>query len=250
VAKPKRGVFLIHPENADFVRGKAAAPAKSGNTPPPIFIWLVLIPISLITVGLIAWSVIAWNNYQQLSADGQTAQGVIQSKRTYEDDATTDYYLRYGFEVNGQSYTKEAEVSQSRYRATAEGESIAVLYVPANPSISVVADQHRPPALLTLLTGIFVALIFITYGLMANQRQRAARLKQQGKLVRGQILKVREYMDEGDTQYEITYLFEEPGTPNTIEGKTEHPANLLRRKPERGMAVAVYYANRSTHELL
>ena len=251
MGKSKRDLFLVHPENNDFVMGKTSAPARRVRTVSSFLLWLISVGFLIVTLGLIVFAGFEWLNYMRLSTQGETVEGIIQTKRTAEGEATTAYFFGYEFEVDGQVYTGETRVPEERYNTTPEGASVRILYFPSNPELTSLADHHLRPYPITVIAGIFLLLTIIFFFSLVQLRRRADRLLQQGQVIYGEITDVRRVENDGEPFYLIKYLFAEPETAKSIEGQSRSKAKLFgRNKPERGMVVAVYYADRKTHELL
>ena len=251
MGKSKREFFLIHPENADFVMGQTNAPAKRVKAGRGFVMLLTLAVLLVAALGLLVLTGIEWNNYIVLSTQGETVEGVVQVKRSDEGEATTAYFFAYEFQVDGQTYIGETRVPEERYNATDEGSPVPILYLPSNPKQSVLADHHLRPYPITVTAGIFLLLAVPVFFSVVRLRWQSDMLLQKGQVIRGEIIDVRRVDNDGEPFYAIKYLFEEPSTAKAIEGKSRSKAKLFgRNKPERGMVVAVYYADRQTHELL
>jgi hypothetical protein len=154
MGKSKRDFYLVHPENADFVTGKTSAPAKRGKTGRGFITWLITAVMSVGLLGLLVFTGISWNNYIVLSTQGEVTDGVIETKRWTEGEASTFHFFGYSFEVEGQTYTGETRVPEVRYNTTDEGTAVSILYFPNNPNQSVLADHHLRPYPITVVTVV------------------------------------------------------------------------------------------------
>lgn len=247
--KPK--TFLVNPNNADFVRGKAAAPADGGTRAALLgyFIFTLLMVVALLLGGV---TFVQWRNYNALSTSGVTTDASVIDQRVSQDSDNADtYYLTYRFEVGGNGYQRELSVGRELYRATVIGDTLPVIYLPGDPTVSRLVADLRPPRNLLLITSVFALAPVLSLIVAMFNQSKQNRYKRHGRLVRGDLEQVIEDGDSDDDWYDLGYVFQEPGTRNILQGKHRVYKRLnLRQIPRRGMSVAVYYADRDTFRLL
>lgn len=245
-------VFLVNRENMAFIRGERDSPVlKSQYHSGIIIINAILVLFLLVTLAAAAWS---WRSHLAFERAGVITTGeLLDVWRDEDSDGAVSYHARYQFTHEGTPYTRQRSVSRSFYSANDAGGPVAVIYLPGNPAASHIASQNEPPMLLIGVAGVVLVLAAGVMWASAGYADTNARLKRDGKVIRGEILKARETTDsDGDRMMEIFYTFPSRQYENTlIEGKYE----LFNEGPHRPLPpdhtpVAVFVLDDRTYRLL
>lgn len=155
--------------------------------------------------------------YHRLSREGMTAAAVITNLDFASDDDSIRYYVAYQFQASIQGdparFQGSDDVSSALFSRLEVGQTIEVLYWPADPSLSAVKAELRPPSL-TLLLGLggigglftLIGLVMIVSSIMGIVD--TSRLRMSGQVTQGIVFKKWTDTDaDGDTAYFVAYAF-------------------------------------------
>lgn len=155
--------------------------------------------------------------YNRLSGEGVTATAVITGLEFFEGDDSHRYYVHYQFRASIQGDTANFqgsdEVSSAFFSRLEVGQTIGVLYWPADPSLSAVKAELRPASMTLLLCfggmgGLFtlIGLVMIFSSIVGIVN--TIRLRLGGQVAQGSVFKKWTETDsDGDTTYFIAYAF-------------------------------------------
>jgi hypothetical protein len=172
---------------------------------------IALSGLGFIAVGLI-WGAIEANTMSLLQNDSQLALATVIGK-TMETDSDDDvvYYLTYTFssdlqDASLQKLTRREAVSPETYEAFNRGDTIEIIFVRSDPTISRIASEYHPgimdlgPGLLFVPMGIGDLL----FGLFFYRRLcKAQRLDEDGILASARVLDRYEDSSGDSTTYYV-----------------------------------------------
>jgi hypothetical protein len=238
-------VFLLNPQNRQYLRGKKWSPAILGITN-----WGLLLLGVIPVCGVLAL-IVAFLNYQDYMTrhdEYQSIEGHVVGKRLDSGDSIL-YYLRYEFVLPKDIlYKREDRVDEVFYNQYKLGDGINVLYDPADPNLSEIAGTNEAPigafcwGLICLIAWPFVG-IGIRY--VINQNKLMA---QKGRLIYGQILDV---TNTTGSWFTIRYRFVSPQTGQTITRRVpKYRGNGEQHLLRRGAPVAILFRNDNHYILL
>ncbi len=155
--------------------------------------------------------------YNRLSSEGLRAAAIITDLEIRSGDDSDSYYVSYQFPARIQGDTANFqgsdEISSAFFSRLEVGQTIEVLYWPADPSLSAVKAELRPASMTLLLCfggmgGLFtligLVMIFSSFMGIVN----TIRLRLGGQVAKGTVFKKWTDTDsEGDTIYYVAYAF-------------------------------------------
>ncbi|MCU0497430.1 MAG: DUF3592 domain-containing protein [Anaerolineae bacterium] len=242
-------VFLLHPENRDFLRGQRRNFTTNGNT------IMLLFPVIFGLAGLLFFG-LGLQQYladEQLKRDGVITRGIIDDLTIEEDSDDTDYYAFYWFEVNGVAYTRRASLNREQYADLEIGGGVEVIYLPTDPTTSRIVGEGGPIWLIMLLGGGFALFgLFGSIRVLSNM-QAYRRLSREGKLIKSQIDRLTTRKDSDDDFYiKVAFTVIDPVSGQTVQGQQEVMRTDLKNQPlpEVGTPLAVLYLNTRLYRVL
>ncbi len=117
----------------------------------------VLLVIELVAIALFAYGFYRWTFEWRLNGPRIPAQvtGVEQRGDTF--------YVTYVYKVNDHEFAREHRVSQWYFEGVTPGQSIEIVYSPADAAISGIPGQGRGDFDLNHLPGVFFDLRFLIF---------------------------------------------------------------------------------------
>lgn len=241
-------VYLISPNNADFLNGTRPKPVLRGGG--GCFETVFAAIFALTSVVLVGFTVRDWQNYIILRDTGQVVQGRYTDKRVDVGDDSDSYVLIYDYVVDDREYRDEDTVPQSVYDNAEVGAAVDVLYDPTAPSLSALASRNNAPAILTAFTTVWVSITGVMGFFLVRGRLRRRQLHRRGKVIYGRVTKSHEDEDsDGDRTIHFDYVYKRPGTGETATHSHQFLSSS-RELPKRGRMVAILYANERNRVLL
>jgi hypothetical protein len=186
---------------------------------------------------------------RDLVAHGQAEAGRVTAKPTPRQTRSgTTYRIQYAYEINGQVFNGDEEVSESVYAALAEDSPVNVTYLPSNPQTHCLGPAE--PRLQarnnrTIATAAFVGLVLgSAWAFVVFRLRRELRLARLGQPVVGLVISCGSSRGKGGPTYWTRYQCASPsghladgwnyvphvvwqrlppGTPVTILCDPDHP---------------------------
>jgi hypothetical protein len=246
--KLKNDLFLLEPENADFLTGKSKNPTRTFAGCMTLFM-IPFIICGFTFIGFLA---------NEFRIQGDLQQRGIQTTATYidkdidDDDDGTTYRLQYEYVVNGQHYQRWHNVSKSAYYDTASGSHIDILYLPDNPATSRLPTNEIAMSLVIFVL-VWNAVVLIIFLLSALKVWDNIQLNRKGQLIDGELYDISGSTDgDGDYQITVKFTFFEPDNGEQIHGKTHSQRNDLKGNllPLPGTRLAIFYLNKDNYRVL
>lgn len=232
-----RGAYLFRPDSTYYING---TPRRRNEVLVRVGVLIVL--IIFFVGGLAYFNLGAWRTSLALSANG-TEGTAIYTRRSIEVTHTGDvnhssHYFNFTFTVDGRRYEGKHQVDLLAYeRGIPAGRELAIIYVPADPTIVQARDAPPPPPwlqtggiLLLLIGGIAAALSEL------NNYNRPYDPRKDGRLAAGVITAVNPVADA----VEIHFEYANPLNGRAISGSDRLAANLA-GAARVGLAVAVLH---------
>jgi hypothetical protein len=259
--KPSADVFLLNPDNHEFVDGHAARPVKFGASATGSgCMMLFMIPFMLAGLFVVGFAASEWSTWFNLRTNGVQVSGTVVAKEINSSSDNTSYDVTFTYTHNGRSYEVVRSVDEGTYNAYALEQPIPVVYTPNNPAQSRPASQvFGVPWMPIILTGFGLVWNLFIWPLsigLYEQAQKARKLDQGGQAVRGELRNRRLQEGEDDFTLYTEYEFTSPTSGTTLKGKSNHVRNdlgkdkaLLEDIPP-GTAVLVWYLDDKTHDMV
>lgn len=242
-------VFLLHPENRDFLRGKRRNFTSGANK---IMLALMLL-FCVVGVVLSVAGVFVYLGDQQLQQDGARTRAIVTDLAIEEDTDDTDYYSFYRFEVNGVEYTRRASLNREQYNDLEIGGGVDVIYLPDDPNTSRIVGEGDPIWLLIAL-GAGFTLFSLLSGMRVFSNIRAdQRLGREGKVIKSAIKRITSREDsDNDFYIKVEFTVIDPVSGESVHGKDETIRNDLKNRllPEVGTPLAILYLNPRMYRVL
>ena len=247
VYKMSEALFLVHEENAAYLKDRSRPPKIESDRVKGIGCFLYFFLFA--TFFMLVMTVVEWRNYTVLQNRGEVVTGRYTDKFTESHEGDIVYKVVYSFTVNDTTYSNDQNVSGAFYQQVQLNTPTDIIYDLQNPDLSSLIAFNVPPRTLTfVMLGTAMVTLGLLYVAMRTQ-QRFKRLGQEGKLIYGKVLFSRAYKDSEDDRYvEILYMFANPDTGETIEGRFNRISRL--EAPQRKETVAVIYQNPNFFRLL
>lgn len=206
----------LPPELAHLQAPRPSQPLEASGC--MLFFFLVWTLFSALFLVLGVGTYIRDNSaYHRLSSEGITTAAAITNLDFDSGDDPIRYYVYYQFQASIQGDTApfqgSDEVSSTLFSRLEVGQTIEVLYWRADPSLSAVKAELRPPSM-TLLLGLggigglftLIGLVMISSSIMGIVN--TSRLRLGGQVARGIVFKKWTDTDsDGDTMYYVAYAF-------------------------------------------
>lgn len=226
--------------------------------------YFLLVFLSLLVVSGIAQE---WIISIRLAFGADTAQGVITAHRP-ERCHVNPGYLSYAFTVpegsqEGQTYTVEQPVNRDTCKRLADGSAVQINYLPDDPGVARLAGVNADTSYRDYETwslALTVLLLLVTpQAVTLYQAQRNRRLRNEGRVLRGQIIQCQK---RGWISPRWIWLRYSVITPDGKERQLSavvvdpkaraffEPRRLIRDLPEPGTRIAVLYLNDKLHKVL
>lgn len=155
--------------------------------------------------------------YNRLSSEGLRTAAIITDLEVRPEDDSDSYYVYYQFLARIQGDTANFqgsdEVGSAFFNRLRVGQTIEVFYWPADPSLSAVKAELKPPSMTLLLCfggmgGLFtligLVMIFSSFMGIVN----TIRLRLGGQVARGTVFKKWTETDsDNDTTYFVAFAF-------------------------------------------
>jgi len=228
----------LPPELARLQAPKPSQPLEASGCMLFFFLsWTLFSALFLVLgVGMYIRDSIAYN---RLSREGIPAAATITNLEIHSGDDSDSYYVSYQFQASIKGDTARFrgsdQVSSSFFSRLKVGQTIEIIYSPADPSISAVKAELRPASMTLLLCfgglgGLFtlIGLILISSSIMGIVNTNRLRLG--GRVTQGIVFKKWTETDSaGDTTYFVAYVF-----------KAEIPGQGVQRIPRAEQNKTVY----------
>lgn len=251
------GLYLIHPQNEDYLQGKKSAPYGIGRGAAGFLFGCLTIFLILVVLSLSV--LLIFTDEQTLLILGPIvkAEGLIVDRKVVEGDESTFYYILYEYVVNDQRFRRQESVNSSLYDRAVPGVRLRIEYLSTNPSVARIEGSTREVSfvavlLITLLMMLLVVVVLVSQA--RESRRQRERLKK-GKPIKGQVLQVRteERKDSDGDPYTATILrvcFQTP-QGRIIEGEESYSyERLIENPPSTENTVAIFYVDDKDWELL
>ena len=108
-----------------------------------------------------------------LRRQGIIVEGRITNRREKPTRGTPNYYVTYGYDYDGQTYSREQQVRKKQYQALENGSNVAVLCMSSHPQVATLEGTPNTALLLPPLVevgllavlglGLLGAVIFLWY---------------------------------------------------------------------------------------
>lgn len=198
-----------------------------------------------------------------LDASGATSEAIVVDRETMSfatsrsGEQTTEFQVIYQFSAGGadggtaQVYLNTSAVSEETYHRTQVGDTIAIRYLPENPSISAIVGDTDTHAQGLMAVGVVLLVASpLLWCWMIWLRMRNRRLTRDGQVIEGRILGAKMKRAYRAGYYmDISYQFFSPqgkelkGTATSM--RPEHYDSL-----SEGTPVAVLWVNDKLYRLL
>lgn len=257
-----RSVFLLTPAHRSLIRRyltEGPAPAPRGSR-----LIGAIVGILLLAAGFLAGlAAPAWYDWYRLREDGARADAAITGLTApLNPAAEAPYTAAYQFHIPGASdsdapsFFGEQRVSASLHRWLAEArpQTLPVIYLPDDPSVSRLdiasPDDARRERLAILAAGaVTIALLVSAIGWIARLPSKDAL---RGRLVRGQVVAARAIAGrKGGQQLVVRFRFRSPAgrviTSETVRARDNLRSGIV---PPPGTPVMVEYHSDRRFRLL
>ena len=248
IGRAWRQPFLLNPSNAPLVEQERVRRARRKKTAR----WTFRLGALLLLMMAVLWGVLVpeWVRWFQLEWDGVSVAGTVTERQQREDS----YFVRYDYTVSGQPYAGEQRVSESAYKALADGAAVSVRALPDDPTearLDAASPEEQFRNWLTAaVAGLTLAALLMLLS-AALRRRRALRIVPPAVLT-GQVIACEGALDDdGDFKVKVRFRFLTP-RGQTLTGQARQIRNDLRDRPMPpvGAPVAVYYRHEQSYRLL
>ncbi len=253
------GLYLIHPQNEDYLQGKKSAPYGMGRGAAGFLFSCLTNFLILVVLSLPVLLILTDEQTSLILGPTVKAEGLIVDRKVVKGDESTFYYIIYEYVVNDQRFRRQESVNSSLYDRAVPGVRLRIEYLSTNPSVARIEGSTREASfvvlavLLIILLMILLVVVVLVSQARESRRQRE-RLKK-GKPIKGQVLQVRteEREDSDGDRYTATILRVRFQTPQgrIIEGEESHSyKRLIENPPSTENTVAIFYVDDKDWELL
>jgi hypothetical protein len=237
-------VFILHPDNRNFVAGKSRRTSELISALGCLFIAM---PILFIITGAALFPYLQERLIQNhLQANGKAMLAEVTDKTTFTGEETS-YHVTYQFDlIDNQSYTRETSLGYDDYKKIHVNDSVNIIYDPANPAVSrlvaLEASKQNADGTASVIGGFSVISLFgaISSYFEAKNRRR------DGKIVLGRLLEIKGEKDaeSGSTIITYSYDFRSP-IGSTLRGKGYAFRNDIEQigLPPVGTMLAILFVN-------
>lgn len=183
--------------------------------------------ICVLTAGTTIRVLIAdLSTYSTLNKGQRTEAGII-GRRIEDNPDKTYFYLTYQFELDGESFEKDAAVDDFLYEVYKEGTTVTVVYLPEEPSNSMLETSLQRELAIARIVTIIIPIMFVGFPALLLLvwwwlfRRLPAKLRKHGVATTGTII---DCWNEGQgQQHMIAYTFHAKGAAEPIGGKEQLP---------------------------
>lgn len=258
-------LFLLNPNHAPYllenipaVRLFENAIHIGGCVMSGLISLFLIIPICLLLLGisqLMTWSALAQSG---ITTNALVTSHHISDSKGVKGGLTHIYSITYQFSVgqpnsdNPASYSHEQQVSLDTYNGVSDGGSIQITYLPTDPNTSRVLNDYTVNPWIILLMAL-VSFVLIGGAVMARLggSRRTRRLRQEGKVIGGQITQAQIRQMRGHYQLGIRYRFQSPEGLELSKVESFVRDDLEGKEPPAvGTPVAIMYVNPKVYRVL
>jgi hypothetical protein len=163
--------------------------------------------------------------FRDLANEGQRTDAVVTERYiTRGSRGSSNYCVVYKYQANGRSFAQQSSVSFDNYQKMQEGSSLAITYMPHDPTnhcFGKPADNIQRSIREVLIFSTIAAVIFAVWFLWQHiSMNRDLYLARNGVAVVGKITNKEETKHRNTISYWVSYLFEPEGRP-ALSGKTK-----------------------------
>jgi hypothetical protein len=249
-------VFVLHPENRPFLAGKERLPRtarKSGFHLLLIGGGILVCNVILTVAGLTFFA-----KQTRLLAAGVKTEARVLRLRGQENSAdpkaetASSFMIAYRFDAAGpggrRSYEYETYADEDVYGNLFAGDTVAVIYDPADPNVSELAYKVEDTELTKVLLGFdglfWLAILWCVvcwWWMVLRPTRRMARL---GRVLNGEVVGCKTRLDDEGFYVTVHYGFTDP-SGRRIEGEScaNRPDLQNQALPAAGAPVLVFYAD-------
>ncbi len=156
-----------------------------------------------------------------------------------------NYHLTYQFRAGEALVTHTSVVSQELYDQHQAGDSLPIRYLPENTRLSRVVGNHNDSPLRMTLAGLGLlvgAIVCLLLGL--RERLRSRRLRRQGVVLHGRLIRARGSWSRAGYHIHIDYIFTKPNGESLLRQAMGVRNDLMNKPmPPGGTQVVVLYVH-------
>lgn len=209
-------VYVFRAYFADYAQGRTDR-MPTNDDPFQVILFAFLLVAGVTGVVFLALVTITWAQWVTLERNGVISEGEITAQRTTDDG----YYITITFTPEGRDTPQQVEqiVDSLRFRQSPVGQPINMLYLPASPSVAVIADTSTAPVRDTIIAVLW-NLVFVPFAVFSGRNVLAARrFARQGQRVLGEVVVATPHDDEGILTVDVRYFFTPPGAPEPVHAR-------------------------------
>ncbi len=247
------GLYLIHPQNEDYLQGKKSAPYGIDRGAAGFLFGCLAI---LVVLSLPILLILTDERTLLILGPIVKAEGLIVDRKVVKGD---EYYIIYEYVVNDQRFRRQESVNSSLYDRAVPGVRLRIEYLSTNPSVARIEGSTREASFVVLAVLLIILLMMLLVVVVLVSQARESRRQRErlkkGKPIKGQVLQVRteEREDSDGDRYTATILRVRFQTPQgrIIEGEESHSyERLIENPPSTENTVAIFYVDDKDWELL
>jgi uncharacterized OB-fold protein len=154
--------------------------------------------------------------FNRLTSEGVTVQGVVTKTEIDDSDGSTSYYIYYRFTAplqnEGKTFEHYDSVNQAIYNSVETGGKVEIIYAASDPQLSFVKADFGSPSLWVPIVGGGMSLLFVGIGLTMiipgfQAGKRLLKLSSQGQVAQATVFDRWEQTDSESSSYYVAYAF-------------------------------------------